>query len=336
MFIFNVLPKKTLLLVLALGLILIFLVMFLFSQNKTGQKNENPQLQPTIPVAALTPASRQIPVFRTAPNNINQSGYKIAFNIPEGFSLPQTIENIEVRRNIDESYVSFLKDRFEFQGNPQASGSLYFWLETNNNRSLQINIDTGFIQYNSGDNQLSQQQITSLQAVKIAEDFLNSLNVVSITPNTQSVIMLAGEGELFETQNESLAQFYEISYIQSYRGTPIYYHFASPASISVLVDRYGNVRSLKYFHIQPVKTLSTTFISLDQAKQRVEKGEYTIVNISGDPATTPTTGTITINSAAAIHFDDKKNPTFFPTILFEGVLQPSNREVKIYFSVLSN
>lgn len=331
--IFSTIPKKTLLLVVFLMIIVVFLLSIFLLQGRQTSTSKNNFPQPTSSSTYITPNPQGIPTLRTAPNYTSQSAYKIVFDVPKGFSLPQTIEKVEVRRNIDNSYLSFLRDSFSLQGDPQINGQLYFWYITAQKKSLQINTATGFIQYNSDDTPLVQVEIGQIQAVKVAEDFLTKLNIVNITPNTETVIMFGGDGELSETQNEALAKFYEISYIQSYKGTPVYYHFASPARISVFIDKYGNVRSLKYFNIQPIRTLGTADIDLEEVKQRVEKGDYTVVNIEGDPSTVPSNGTITISTATAIHFDDKNNPTLFPTILLEGTLQPTNRKVSLYSSV---
>lgn len=333
--IFNALPKKTFILVAILAAILVTLLFLLFMQEGQEPRPENTPTPPTIPASTSTPATQKVPVFRSTIESPEKPSYNIVFDIPQGFSLPKTVDNIEVQREINDSFIAFLMDRFDIEGDPVVSGSTYVWLSDDRQRSLQVDRKSGYIQYGTDFTSPSQTRITPKQAEAIAEEFLNELNVVAVTPNTAQVVMFAGEGEIYETQREELVTMYEVSFVQSYKGIPIYYHFATPATITLLVDPVGNVRSLRYFNIQPVRVVNATQLDLEKVKERVLGGEYVVANISGEPNNTPSSGTITINKATVTHFDDKTSPTFYPTILLEGTLQPTNKEIKLYFSVLA-
>ena len=331
--IFGALPKKTLLLVLVLSTVLATLLFVLFFRSSPTAPALGKKTQPTIPVLKTTPTAQKIPTFRSSLTSAEKPAYDIVFRLPDGFSLPPTIEKVEVNRELSESYLSFLKSRFGAFGNPIISGSSYYWTSQDQKKSLQVDISSGYVQYGTGESRVTTTKVTVDQAKSSAEQFLKGLNIVSISPNTATVTMFAGEGEPYETQNPAIASSYEITYLQSFKGVPIYYHFATPATISVFVDAYGSIRGFKYFNIQPVKTTQTTLLSLESVKTQVQQGDYTLVRIGGNQESIPKSGTLTITKATAVHFDDKKSPSFFPTVLLEGTLEPSGREVSLYFSV---
>lgn len=332
--IFGALPKKTLLLVLVLSIVLAALLFFLFFRSGPAPTTPGKQTQPTIPALKTTPATQKIPTFRSSLTGTEKPAYDIVFRLPDGFTLPSTIEKVEVNRELSESYLSFLKSRFGVSGNPIISGSTYYWASPDQKKSLQVDIASGYVQYGTGETHDTTTKVTVDQAKTSAEQFLKGLNIVSISPNTATVTMFAGEGEPYETQNPTIASSYEVTYLQSFKGVPIYYHFATPATISVFVDAYGSVKGFRYFNIQPMRTTQTTLLSLESVKDQVLQGDYALVRVDGNQESIPRSGTITVTKATAVHFDDKKSPSFFPTILLEGILEPSGREVSLYFSVL--
>lgn len=333
--ILNTLPKKTIIFALLLVGLIVFLLFFLFNQKQKNTKNASPIDTPTTTTSQTPPPFQQAPIFRSAFDR-GKNTYNLIFEFPERLSFPTIINTAKVDRSINDSYINFLKSKFGIQGNPIVNKSTFLWVSSDQKKSLQIDTESGYIQFSSDEIKTEGERITKEQAKSVAENYLKSFNTFSIAPNSAKITMFEGEKELHPTQNEAQTSFYEISYTESFEGTPIYYHFATPATITVLVDIKSNIRGLRYFQIKPMFTTQIPLISLDQIKKRVTNGEYTIVKISGDPESVPQNGTITIIKASAILFDDKKSSLLSPTVLLEGTLQPSNREVFIYLSGLPN
>lgn len=335
MSVFNLLPKKTLILIAVLAVIFITLLIVLFlPKNPTPSKNDT-SIVPTSSTVKITHTPQRIPVFRSGFETREKPEYRIVFNLPQGLTLPKTIEMLEVSREITDSDTVFLKNRFNIEGDPFISGTTRYWQSDDQKRALQIDVESGYIQYGN-DETTPEERITSQQAKGVAEEFLEKFNLLTIYPNAARVLMLTGDGELSETQNEAAATMFEIYYVLSHDGAPIYYQFATPATVSVLVDSNGKVRGLRYFNIRPIQTTQNTLIDLEEVRARVLSGDYTIVKTDGNQDTIPQSGNITITNASVIHFDDKKNTSLYPTILLEGTLQPSGRNISLYVSVLNN
>lgn len=333
--IFTIFPKKTLLLAASLFLILCLLVYFLLKpppEKKDPQNDQNTIDEKPLP----TPIVRT-PSFRKS-DEIDQA-YTIKFDIPQGFIFPESIDSVGVDRNIDSTFIEQLKNRLNINTAPISSSTLLFFQSQDKAKSLTVDSSTGYIKYSVQVSKDASNNISNRKdAVRLAEEFLNSLGVVSITPNTEEVteLITGPSGDLSESFNPKETSLYKVSYRQSYNGIPIYYHFSTPATISVMIDKTGNTRQVEFFNIRPTNKLGAIKIDFEKIKERVVKGEYAIVKADKPQINPPKGGIITISKASLGYFDDKASPNFFPIILLEGVLEPSGKNINLYYSIQSN
>lgn len=329
---FSLLPKKTLILIFGLIILLgILLYFLLFGQNSTtvDQTTSGPTI---VPQQQRKSQPLKPPFLR--PTQDSEGGkFKVVFNLPQGLVLPESVDGVIVRRTLDENLTSSLLSTLNITGEPTVVKNTTSW--SSNDRSLLIDTSSGYVLYGqSGGGGQSQPAISIGEIENRAAEFVNDLNFVKVTPNTATTRFYRGENEIVETDNLETADFVEFSYQQAFNNTPIYYQFATPASVSITTDKSGQVLRLQYFNIQPIEIVDSTRIDIEKIKRDVEQGKFTIASIDGSTAVSQ--GTITVTNARVVYFDDKSTERFYPIILLEGTLQPGSRAVNLYYSILGN
>lgn len=339
-------PKKTLLLILFLVVVFILLMFFLFFKRNSPQSSSRSPLSPTIYPnnKNITPSLKKSPTFNTAGiSPIDNNKFKLVLNIPEGFSLPPTLPSIKVTRTIDEAFMFALKNRFGLEGNPIKMGSTLGWQSKDAAKILLIDPDSGFVQFSNTESIATKNLPTTdqnrnlLEIAKIAEDELAKLNIINIAPNTATIIPFRkGHGSERELATESNADYFDVSFLASIGGTPLYYQNATKAEVLVQVDRDGAIRSIRFFHIKPTEVIQqVTLPGMDFVKQKLNNNDFTITRISEPSEFFPQSGTITLTSIKLVYFDDKENQFLFPVALLEGKLLSDGRDISIFVS-LSN
>lgn len=324
-------------LIFGLFFLLAILIYFLIFRQDPTRPNPT-ALRPTIvPQQQRDNKPSNPPFFRSSPDLNNNINLNVVFDLPQGQVLPESVDGVIVKRTLDENLILNLLSGLGITGEPRVVKNTISW--SFNDKSLLIDTSSGYVLYGqSGDNSKQNQTTMSIEEIeRKAVEFINGLKFVNIAPNTANTRFYRGKGEIVETDSFGSADFIEFSYQQAFNNTPIYYNFATPASISVTTDKEGNVLRLQYFNIQPVEVVGSVRVDFEKIKSDVKQGKFTVVNISDSPSLVPVNqGTITITNAKVAYFDDKNSERFYPIVLFEGILQPGTRNVSLYYSIFGN
>jgi hypothetical protein len=316
---------------------IIILISFGVSQ-KRPQKKESTFPTPTpVDIKNRQQTEKEKPTLRQVDSTINTKGLSVVFNLPNTTSFPSSIEKVGVDRTINPSFVDQLKKYFGISGSPDRFGGSDYWLASNSSRSLLINTTSGYVEFKSKSGEtpgnISAQEIVDTTiAENVASRLLTDIGIISVTPNTGSVLMYkndTGEENIITT-NPKEAKLFEVKYLQSFKGIPIYYQLAYQGEITATIDTQGKIRGVKFFYIQPTDTIKTEKVNLDQIKQNVENGNYIVANVEGDNKTLPKQGTITITTLTVGYLDDKTSGYFFPIVLFSGIVSPGGKNVSLY------
>jgi hypothetical protein len=320
---------------------LLFLIFIGFVEKRTQTTKTIPPTPTPVDIENRQQSEKEKPILRQVESTINNKGFAVIFNLPDTTSFPSSIEKMKVDRRITPPFVDQIKKYFGINGSPDRFGNSDYWLTSNSTKSLLINTTSGYVEFKSRNgetpgNITSQESIDATAAESIAARLFSDIGIISVTPNTGNVVMFKNDTgeENIETTNPGEAKLFEVTYLQSFKGIPIFYQLAYQGEITAIINTQGKIRGVKFFYIQPTDTVKTERVNLDQIKQNIESGNYVVSSIEGANKTLPKQGTITITSLTIGYLDDKSSGYLFPLALLSGTVSPGGKNVTLY-SLLS-
>ncbi len=333
------LNKRNLILI---GFVLFFvgiIILISVGLNKRSSEIKKGSLPTPTPVGigSRQPSEEEKPILRQVESTINTKNFTVIFKLPDTTSFPASIEKVKVDRKISPPFIDQLKKYFKINGSSERFGNADYWLTNDSSRSLLINSSSGYVEFKSryGEtpgNIAIQDSINTTTAESVAARLFADIGIISVTPNTGSVVMFKNETgeENIETTNPTEAKLYEVTYLQSFKGVPIYYQLAHQGEITATIDTKGKIRGVKFFYIQPTDTVKTEKVSLDQIKENVEGGNYIVANVEGTNKTLPKQGTLTVTALTIAYLDDKTSGYFYPIALLTATVNPEGKTVSLY------
>lgn len=313
--------------------VLILALIFFRQTNKPLTPAFGPT--PTI-VNSLLPNLNAYPKPTIIPAQPAATGtnFPITFSLPSLYEFPSSVEITNTTHGLtDETIASFTKT-FSFTSQPKVYENTLLYTKEGIQEALLINKASGFIQYTKSAPSLTQTRVFSQQAVGVANNLVRGLNIRSIIPTANTVrgysTLDAEEGS--ETTDLESAAVYGISYMQNYKGLPIFYQLGTQANVTVWIDQYANLLKIEYFDLQLDSQRLVNIKPLSKVIEETQQGLATPVKVGVLSESLENIQSLNVTSVLLGYFDDKTNTILYPIYVLKGLGQfpDGEREVTLY------
>lgn len=201
-------------------------------------------------------------------------------------------------------------------------------------KNLIFYLEAGNIQYSSSITFGARSALIQEEIIDIAQNYLKKFYPYSqnLTPDPSSTIYFAGTGDVSEVKKFEDADVYDIPFVRRVSNLPIFAQFGSHAQAHVWIDRSKQIQKLT---LNTQDTLTTSqgreIISIDEAKNKIIKGEGTIVSYGsiGQYNALPVPDRTIFTTVDLGYLRDTSNRSLYPIFVFKGSAFANDREEPI-------
>ncbi len=335
---------KILLGISSLLVLLLLIILFSFLVSLKSQPNNEGGATPTL-VSRQIPPDEIIPtpeIYNPPSVVINRYG-DVSYGLIQS-DFPKTIDiYVFSPANIKDSDIGVISSRLGFKNQPQSeetqSGKAITYNDSG--KSVVFYLSAGNIQYvdiqpNNTRNIKSKKQLEELSS-----DFIQRIAPYAkgLEINTEEITYNIGEGDVTRVLNFDEATYFDIPYSQKINNLLVLNQFGSTAQAHIIIGQDGMVqKALLNVSDNLLATKKGKLITIQEAKQKVEKGEGVIAQLGEqnqlDQPTVPQR--TLIKNISLSYFKDFKNKTMYPIFVFSGTstTEAGDLPITIYLPAL--